>query len=95
MCTALGEALDVVGVGNVCITLLNGNVWTLQQIRHIPILKKNLIFLGQHDGCGNTKAFSKGEWKAKKGSLVLAHRRKNSTMHLTSRSIDVQENKGF
>lgn len=39
MYTVDSEALDVAGVGDVCITLLNGTIWTLQQVRHILNLK--------------------------------------------------------
>lgn len=40
MYTADGKALDVVGVGDVHIALLNRSVWTLQQVRDVPYLKK-------------------------------------------------------
>ena len=40
------EALDVVGMGDVCITLPNGSVWLLQKVRHVPELKRNLISVG-------------------------------------------------
>lgn len=43
------ETLDVVGVGDVHITLPNRSVWTLQQVRHISDLKKNLIYVRQLD----------------------------------------------
>ncbi|KAB5537969.1 hypothetical protein DKX38_015502 [Salix brachista] len=38
-----GEALNVVGMGDVDVALPNKNKWTLQKVRHIPELKKNLI----------------------------------------------------
>ncbi len=40
------EALDIVGMGDVCITLPNGSVWLLQKVRHVPELKGNLFFVG-------------------------------------------------
>ena len=40
-----GKAMNVVRVGDVCIALPNKSVWTLQQVRHIPKLKKSLIFV--------------------------------------------------
>ena len=41
-----GSALDVVGMGSVQILLPNGFVWLLGKVRHIPELRRNLIFVG-------------------------------------------------
>ena len=30
------EALDVVGMGDIRITLPNGSIWLLQKVRHVP-----------------------------------------------------------
>ena len=53
MYLANGEALDVVGMGDVRIILPNGFIWLLQKVRHILDLKMNLISAGQLDdeGC--------------------------------------------
>lgn len=59
MYTANGETVDVVGVGDVCIALLNKNVWTLQQVKHVSNLKKSLVSMGQPDDRGHTIAFSR------------------------------------
>ena len=40
-----GSALDVVGMGDVRILLPNGSVWLLEKVRHIPNLRRNLIFV--------------------------------------------------
>ena len=50
---ANGEALDVVGMGDVRIILPNGFIWLLQKVRHILDLKMNLISAGQlnDEGC--------------------------------------------
>ena len=50
-----GEALDVVGMGDVQIILPNGSVWLLQKVRHIPDLRRNLIFVGQLDDEGHAR----------------------------------------
>ena len=44
-----GVTLDVVGIGDIWILLPNGFVWLLEKVRHIPDLKRNLIFVGQLD----------------------------------------------
>ncbi|KAB5556119.1 hypothetical protein DKX38_007028 [Salix brachista] len=67
-----GEALNVVGMGDVSVALPNKNKWILQNVRHIPELKKNLISVGQLDECGFTVVFSNGTWMVKKGAMILA-----------------------
>ena len=52
MYLADGEALDVVGMGDVRIILPNGFIWLLQKVRHILDLKMNLISVGQLDDEG-------------------------------------------
>ncbi|KAB5511771.1 hypothetical protein DKX38_028799 [Salix brachista] len=52
-----GEALNVVGMGDVNVALPNKSKWILQNVRHIPELKKNLISIGQLDECGFTVVF--------------------------------------
>ena len=41
-----GSALDVVGMGDVRILLPSGSVWLLENVRHIPELRRNLISVG-------------------------------------------------
>ena len=45
-----GSALDVVGMGDVRILLPNRSVWLLENVRHIPDLRRNLISIGQLEG---------------------------------------------
>lgn len=78
MYTTAGGALDVVRMGKVDIAFPNRSVWTLWQVRHVPYLKKNIIFVGHlNDGCP-AAAFFGGEWKVKKGLLILAHGKKTN-----------------
>ena len=49
MYLADGSTLDVIDMGDVRILLPNGFVWLLEKVRHIPDLKRNLIFVGQLD----------------------------------------------
>ena len=44
-----GTALDVVGMGDVCILLPNGSVWLLEKVQQILDLRRNMIFVGQID----------------------------------------------
>ena len=51
------SALDVVGMGDVWILLPNGSVWLLGKVRHIPNLRRNLIFVKQLDDKGHAILF--------------------------------------
>ena len=55
-----GSALDVVGMGDFRILLPNGSVWLLEKVRHIPDLRRNLIFVGQLDDEGHAILFVGG-----------------------------------
>ena len=46
---ANGSALDVVGLGDIRISLPNGSVRLLEKVRHILDLMRNLISVGQLD----------------------------------------------
>ena len=63
---AYGSALDVVGLGDVRISLPNGSIWLLEKVRHIPDLMRNLIFVGQLDDQGHAILFVGGTWKVTK-----------------------------
>ena len=78
-----GSALDVVGLGNVRISLPNGFVWLLENVRHIPDLRRNLISV-QLDDEGHALLFVGGTWKVTKGARVLAHGKKIGTLYMTS-----------
>ena len=41
------KSLDIIGRGDINIRTPNGSVWTLNNVRHIPALKRNLISIGQ------------------------------------------------
>ncbi|XP_068653869.1 uncharacterized protein [Aristolochia californica] len=79
-----GEALNVVGMGDIDIAFPNKNKWTLQKVRHIFELKKNLISVGQLDDCSHSVVFSDSTWKVTKGTLVLARGKKNGTLYSTT-----------
>nr|CAN81228.1 hypothetical protein VITISV_038889 [Vitis vinifera] len=79
-----GSALDVVGLGDVRISLPNGSVWLLEKVRHIPDLRRNLISVGQLDDEGHAILFVGGTWKVTKGVRVLARGKKTATLYMTS-----------
>jgi len=83
------EPLDIMGKGEVHIKTAQGMLWKLQNVRHVPGLKKNLISMGQIDGEGYTTVFGDGSWKITKGNLVVARGSKNGTLYATSIQKDI------
>ncbi|KAL6317904.1 hypothetical protein AAG906_030811 [Vitis piasezkii] len=79
-----GSALNVVGLGDVQISLPNGSVWLLEKVRHILDLRRNLISVGQLDDEGHAILFVDGTWKVTKGARVLARGKKTGTLYMTS-----------
>ena len=79
-----GEALDVVGIGDIRIILPNWSVRLLQKVRHILDLRRNLISVGQFDDEGHAILFVGNTWKVTKGAMVLAHGKKTSTLYIIS-----------
>ena len=89
MYLADGSALDVVGMGDVRILLPDGSVWLLEKVRHIPDLRRNLIFVGQLDDEEHAILFIGGTWKVTKGARVLACGKKTGTLYVTSSRRDI------
>ena len=89
MYLADGLALDVIGMGDVRILLPDGSVWLLEKVRHIPDLRRNLIFVGQLDDEEHAILFIGGTWKVTKGARVLACGKKTGTLYVTSSRRDI------
>ena len=53
------KTLEIEGKGDVCIKTTSGNQWTLEDVRYIPGIKKNLISVGQLDSMGYASEFGK------------------------------------
>nr|TKS15539.1 hypothetical protein D5086_0000032340 [Populus alba] len=77
-----GTPLKIVGIGDVQIKTMNGSIWTLQNVRHVPELKKKLISVGQLDDSGHSILFAGGMWKVSKGAMVLARGKKTGTLQV-------------
>ena len=65
-------ACDIVGVGDVQVRFDNGSTSTLHDVRHVPLLTKNLVSAGQFDDAGYTCTFGDSSWKISKGALQIA-----------------------
>ena len=74
------KVLEIEGKGDVCIKTTSGKQWTLEDVRYIPGIKKNLIFVGQLDSTGYATEFGKVSWKIVKGAIVVAPGTKSGTL---------------
>ena len=82
------EPLEIVGKGDVRIKTPNGSMIELHGVRHIPLLKRNLLSVGQLDDEGYDVGFGGGRWKISKGAMVLARGKKEGTLYTTSNTSD-------
>ncbi|XP_022889192.1 uncharacterized protein LOC111404645 [Olea europaea var. sylvestris] len=76
------QPCDVVGKGEIQIKL-NGSVWKLKDVRHIPNLRKNLISVGQLSNEGYVITFNSDIWKVSRGAMTIARGKKNCTLYTT------------
>lgn len=77
------QPCDIIGKGVVKIKL-NGSVWELKDVRHIPDLRKNLISVGQLAREGYTTTFHGDDWKVSKGAMTVARGKKSGTLYITA-----------
>ena len=61
----------IAGIGTITIRNSDGTLKTLEQVRHIPDLKRNLISLGTLDDEGYEYRSGKGTMRITKGSLLV------------------------
>ena len=79
---------NIVSKSDVAIRLPNGTMWKLNDVRHVPCLKRNLISVSQLASMGCTITFSNDAWKVTKGASVLARGKKEGTLYMTMGSGD-------
>ena len=84
-----GQPMDIVGIKDMQIKTMNGSISNLQNVRHVPGLKKKLISIGQLDDSGHSILFFLGMWKVSKGAMVLARGKKTGTLYMTKRFVDI------
>ena len=71
-----------IGIGDVYFETNNGTKLLLKNVKHIPDIRLNLISVGKLDDEGYDNTFGNGQWKLKKGALVMARGRKVSSLYL-------------
>ena len=70
------EPCDIVGKGDVMVSLSNGSTLKLRNVRHVPKLKRNLISVGQLADGGIKITFNGDVCKITKGTMVMAYGKK-------------------
>ena len=65
------HALEIVGISTIKIKMFDGMVRTIQEVRHVKGLKKNLLSLGQIDSLGCKTHVENGIMKIVRGALVV------------------------
>ncbi|KAK2969092.1 hypothetical protein RJ640_013779 [Escallonia rubra] len=76
-----GYRCSIVGKGKVEIKLSNGGTLILNDVRHIPELRKNFISVSGLDREGYFVAFGEKQWKVTKGSMVVARGERVGTLY--------------
>ena len=56
------EPCPIVGKGKIKIKLPNGNDWILQEVRHVPNLRRKIFFVGQLGSEGYVVMFIDNLW---------------------------------
>ncbi|CAH9050611.1 unnamed protein product [Cuscuta epithymum] len=82
------EPLKIVGKGTVHVKTPNGCMLKLNGVRHIPGLRRNLLSIGQLDEESYAVTFGSKNWKITKGALLVAKRKKEGTLYMTTNSKD-------
>ena len=65
------HALEIAGIGTIKLKMYDGTIRTIQEVRHVKGLKKNLLSLGQLDSDGCKIQVHDGVMKIVKGTLIV------------------------
>jgi len=72
-------ALKIVGIGAIKLMMHGGIVRTIQEVRHVKVLKKNLLSIGQFDDLGLKAQIKNGIMKVVKGAFIMMKEKKTSS----------------
>ncbi|KAL2491142.1 CCHC-type domain-containing protein [Abeliophyllum distichum] len=78
------SAYTVAGIGDVTLKFDTGFVYTLNDVRFIPELSRNLISVGQLERIGFTGKIGNGMLKLMKGALVTCKGTRRNEIYLTT-----------
>jgi transposase InsO family protein len=72
----------IIGIGDVCLEMINGMKLVLRDVKHIPDIRLNLISVGKLDDDGYCSTFHNGQWKLTRGAMVVTRAHKFSTLYM-------------
>jgi len=61
----------VKGIGTVCVTIFDGMLWELKEVRYVPQMKKNLISIGILKVLGHGVSIRDGVLKMTRGLMMV------------------------
>jgi hypothetical protein len=83
-----GISCKVVGIGRIRIKMFDGTIKILTDVRHVPKLRKNLIYLGVLDTGGYKSIIQGGVMKVYRGILLVMKVKKVGNMFLLDGRIE-------
>ena len=78
---------QIVGIGDIYIQTSMGCTLMLKDVRHIPNLDLNLIYVHMRNKDGYNHFISSGNWKLTEGSLVVAQGRLCCSLYKTQTKV--------
>ena len=73
----------IVGKGSICIETNIRCRLVLDDVRHVPDIRLNLLSVGKLDDIKHPSYFGEGKWKLTKGSLIVARGSKQGNLYVT------------
>ena len=73
----------IVGKGSICIETNTCCRLVLDDVRHVPDIRLNLLSVGKLDDIKHPSYFGEGKWKLTKGSLIVARGSKQGNLYVT------------
>jgi hypothetical protein len=73
----------IVGKGTICIETNTGCRLVLDDMRHVPDIRLNLLSVGKLDDIRHGSYFGNAKWKLTKGSLIVARGSKQGCLYVT------------
>ena len=77
------EPCDIVGKGNMVVSLSNGSTLKSRNVTHVSKLKRNLISISQLMDGGTKITFNVAVCKITKGAMVIAYGKREGTLYMT------------
>jgi hypothetical protein len=77
------DTSTIVSKGTICVETSIGCKLALENVRHVPDIRLNLLSVGKLEDIGLGSYFGEGKWKLTKGSLILARGAKQGCHYVT------------